>query len=68
MCSFSYPTISAIGRSRPLRVRRILRYHLRGGAGSLFRGIKMTNSTRRRLERIDSDCDCDLANANRRRR
>ncbi len=67
-CSFSYLMISAISRSRPLRVRRILRYHLRGGAGSLFRGTKMTNSTRRRLERIGSDCDCDLANANRRRR
>ena len=36
-CSFSYPTISVISRSRPRRVRRILRCHLRGGAGSLFR-------------------------------
>ncbi len=30
--------LSVISSSPPLRIRRILSYHLRGGAGSLFGG------------------------------
>jgi len=33
--------MSVIGRSRPRRIRRILCYHLRGGAGYLFRVINI---------------------------